>query len=170
MLYGYKPYIIIMKIRKILIGIDESEFSRYAAAYGFDIAHTYGAEVGLVHIVEPMVVPTDTQDGLLGMPFDSNLNLPGTELETIQVNRSTTLLNQAAKEWGEGLEIAQFTQYGSTAEGIIECSREFNADLIVIGTHRRTGIDKFFLGNVAEQVVNKSLIAVLVVPYIEAKD
>jgi nucleotide-binding universal stress UspA family protein len=159
-----------MKIRKILIGIDESEFSRYAAAYGFDIAHTYGAEVGLVHIVEPMVVPTDTQDGLLGMPFDSNLNLPGTELETIQVNRSTTLLNQAAKEWGEGLEIAQFTQYGSTAEGIIECSREFNADLIVIGTHRRTGIDKFFLGNVAEQVVNKSLIAVLVVPYIEAKD
>ncbi|MDB5146425.1 MAG: universal stress protein [Mucilaginibacter sp.] len=159
-----------MKIRKILIGIDESEFSRYAAAYGFDIAHTYGAEVGLVNIVEPVVVPTDTQDGLLGMPFDTNLNLPGTELETLQVNRSATLLDQAAKEWGTGLEIAQFTQYGSTAEGIIECSKEFNADLIVIGTHRRTGIDKFFLGNVAEQVVNKSLIPVLVVPYIEAKD
>lgn len=159
-----------MKIRKILIGIDESEFSRYAAAYGFDIAHTYDAEVGLVHIVEPIVVPADTQEGLLGMPFDPNLNLPGTELETLQVNRSATLLNQAAKEWGEGLEIAQFTQYGSTTEGIIECSKEFNADLIVIGTHRRTGIDKFFLGNVAEQVVNKSLIPVLVVPYIEAKD
>lgn len=159
-----------MKIRKILIGIDESEFSRYAAAYGFDIAHTYGAEVGLVNIVEPVVVPTDTQDGLLGMPFDTNLNLPGTELETLQVNRSATLLDQAAKEWGEGLEIAQFTQYGSTVEGIIECSKEFNADLIVIGTHRRTGIDKFFLGNVAEQVVNRSLIPVLVVPYIEAKD
>jgi nucleotide-binding universal stress UspA family protein len=159
-----------MKIRKILIGIDESDFSRYAAAYGFDIAHTYGAEVGLVHIVEPIVVPADTQDGLLGMPFDTGLTLPGAELETLQVNRSATLLNQAAKEWGEGLEIAQFTQYGSTVEGIIECSNEFNADLIVIGTHRRTGIDKFFLGNVAEQVVNRSLIPVLVVPYIELKD
>lgn len=159
-----------MKIRKILIGIDESEFSRYAAGYGFDIAHTYGAEVGLVHIVEPIVVPADTQDSLLGMPFDPNLNLPGTELETLQASRSVTLLDQAAKEWGEGLEIAQFTQYGSTAEGILECSNEFNADLIVIGTHRRTGIDKFFLGNVAEQVINRSPIPVLVVPYIEAKD
>lgn len=160
-----------MKIRKILIGIDESEFSRYAAAYAFDIAHTYNAEVGLVHIVEPIIVPTDTQDGLLGgMPFDPNLSLPGTELETLQTERSAALLDQTAKEWGEGLEIAQFTQYGSTAEGIIECGKEFNADLIVLGTHRRTGIDKFFLGNVAEQVVNKSLIPVLVVPYIEAKD
>jgi nucleotide-binding universal stress UspA family protein len=159
-----------MKIRKILIGIDESEFSRYAAAYGFDIAHTYDAEVGLVHIVEPVIVPADTQDGLLGMPFDTNLNLSGTELETLQTNRSAILLSQAAKQWGEGLEITQFTQYGSTAEGIIECGKEFNADLIVIGTHRRTGIDKFFLGNVAEQVVNKSLIPILVVPYTEAKD
>jgi len=162
---------IIMKIRKILIGIDESEFSRYAAAYAFDIAHTYNAEVGLVHIVEPIIVPTDTQDGLLGgMPYDPNINLPGTELETLQTERSAALLDQTAKEWGEGLEIAHFTQYGSTAEGIIECSQEFNADLIVLGTHRRTGIDKFFLGNVAEQVVNKSLIPVLVVPYIEAKN
>ncbi|QEM12525.1 universal stress protein [Mucilaginibacter rubeus] len=159
-----------MKIRKILIGIDESEFSRHAAAYGFDIAHTYGAEVGLVHIVEPIVMPVDTQDGLLGTPFDPNLNLPGTELEILQTERSAALLNQASKEWGTGLEIAHFTQYGSTAEGIIECSQEFNADLIVLGTHRRTGIDKFFLGNVAEQVINKSLIPVLVIPYIEAKD
>lgn len=160
-----------MKIRKILIGIDESEFSRYAAAYAFDIAHTYSAEVGLVHIVEPIIVPTDTQDGLMGgMPFDPNLSLPGTELETLQTERSAALLDQTAKEWGEGLEIAHFTQYGSTAEGIIECGKEFNADLIVLGTHRRTGIDKFFLGNVAEQVVNKSLIPVLVVPYIEAKN
>ncbi|UOE50152.1 universal stress protein [Mucilaginibacter sp. SMC90] len=158
-----------MKIRKILIGIDESEFSRYAASYAFDIAHTYSAEVGLVHIVEPVVMPVDTQDGLLGTPFEPNLNLPGTELETLQTERSATLLNQTAKEWGEGLQIAHFTHYGSTADGIIECSKEFDADLIVLGTHRRTGIDKFFLGNVAEQVINKSLIPVLVVPYIEAK-
>jgi nucleotide-binding universal stress UspA family protein len=76
-----------MKIRKILIGIDESEFSRYAAAYGFDIAHTYGAEVGLVHIVEPIVVPADTQDGLLGgMPFDTNL--------TFQAYRTRNIANQ----------------------------------------------------------------------------
>ncbi|WP_121812656.1 universal stress protein [Mucilaginibacter kameinonensis] len=159
-----------MKIRKILIGIDESEFSRHAAAYGFDIAHTYGAEVGLVHIVEPIVMPVDTQDGLLGTPFDPNLSLPDVELATIQAERSAALLNHASKEWGEGLEIVHFTEYGSTAEGIIECSQEFNADLIVLGTHRRTGIDKFFLGNVAEQVINKSLIPVMVIPYIEAKD
>jgi nucleotide-binding universal stress UspA family protein len=159
-----------MKIRKILIGIDDSEFSRYAAAYGFDIAHTYNAEVGLVHIVEPVVVPADTQDGLLGIPFEPVLNLPGSDLEMTQANRSELLLNQTAKELGEGLEISKFTQYGTTADGIIECGTEFNADLIVLGTHRRTGIDKFFLGNVAEDVINKSIIPVLVVPYTEAKD
>ncbi len=42
------------------------------------------------------------------------------------------------------------------------------AKMIVIGTHSRTGIDRFFMGSVAEQVVRHSDIPVLVVPFVES--
>ena len=155
-----------MKIRKILICIDESEFSQHAAEYGFDIAQTYAAEVGLVHIIEPVAPAADTADSITGVNFETGLSIPqSVELENSQAERSTVILERARLEFGEGLEVSKFTQYNLTADGIIECAESFNADLIVMGTHQRTGIDRWFLGNVAEDVIKSSAIPVLVVPF-----
>lgn len=154
-----------MKIRKILICIDESEFSQHAAEYGFDIAQTYNAGVGLVHVVEPVMPVTDTTDTLTGIPFETSVGLQeAIELENIETERSTVILERARLAFGEGLEVSKFTEHGLTANGIIECAINFNADLIVMGTHQRTGIDKWFLGNVADDVIKHSEIPVLVVP------
>ncbi|AYL97437.1 universal stress protein [Mucilaginibacter celer] len=155
-----------MKIRKILICIDESEYSQHAAEYGFDIAQTYGTEVGLVHIIEPMTPVADTTDTLTGLPFDATLESTiSLEVGNIQTERSAVILERARLAFGGGLEVSKFTEYGATADGIIECAINFNADLIVMGTHRRTGIDRWFLGNVAEDVIKNSEIPVLVVPF-----
>jgi nucleotide-binding universal stress UspA family protein len=63
------------------------------------------------------------------------------------------------------MQVTHFTEYGSTASGIIECSKEFGADLIVIGTHSRSGLDRLLMGSVAEHVVRHSEVPVLVVPF-----
>lgn len=155
-----------MKIRKILICIDESEFSQHAAEYGFDVAQTYSAEVGLVHIIESMAPVADTTDTLTGLPFDTSVGLPeSVELQNIQTERSNIILERARLAFGGELAISKFTEYGLTADGIIECATNFNADLIVMGTHQRTGIDRWFLGNVADDVIKNSEIPVLVVPF-----
>jgi nucleotide-binding universal stress UspA family protein len=152
-----------MHINKILIGIDDSKFAEYAASYGFDLAKTFNAHVGLVHIVEPMVTPVTTNDTITGLPFqDSGVN--EVELLNIQEDMSDNIVNRTIKKYAGDLQVTHFNEYGSTADGILHCSKEFKADLIVIGTHSRTGIDRLLMGSVAESVVRSSQVPVLVVP------
>lgn len=153
-----------MKINKILIGIDDSTYARNAAAYGFDIAHTYNAAVGLVHIIEPTVFPPDTNDSLTGMPTGT-MAIDQAEIIDIQSKQSTAVIDSIKKEFAGELEVTSFTEFDITADGILACAKQFNADLIVLGTHSRTGLDRFLMGSVAENVVRHSAIPVLVVPF-----
>jgi nucleotide-binding universal stress UspA family protein len=153
-------------MKKILIGIDESPFADHAAAYGFVLAEKLNADVGLIHIIEPIVAPTPiTADYAIGMPFDNTSETMLPEMMHIQDEQSRGMIAQTIKKYGGDTLITVFTEYGDTADGIIECSKKFNADMIVIGTHSRTGIDRFLMGSVAEHVVRHSEIPVLVVPF-----
>jgi len=152
-----------MKISKILIGIDDSKFAEYAASYGFDIARTFNAHVGLVHIVEPSIIPETTTDTITGMPMVGTGVLDA-EIIDIQNEQSENIIERTIKKYAKGIEVTHFNEYGSTADGILNCSKEFKADLIVMGTHSRTGIDRLLMGSVAESVVRNSEVPVLVVP------
>lgn len=150
-------------MKKILIGIDDSKFAEHAADYGFDLAHKLKAEVGLIHIIEPMVATqVGAIDSSIGMPFDNTAVMP--ELYNIQDENARKLIAATLKKHGDGIKITNFTEYGATAEGILECSKAFKADMIVVGTHSRTGIDRFLMGSVAEHVVRYAEVPVLVVP------
>jgi nucleotide-binding universal stress UspA family protein len=154
-----------MKINKILIGIDDSTYAHNAAAYGFDIAHTYKAAVGLVHIIEPAAFPPEPNDSLIGMPMGT-MGVDQAELVDLQAQQSSVVIDAIKKEYAGELEVTSFTEFNITADGIISCAQQFNADLIVIGTHGRTGLDRLLMGSVAENVVRHSTIPVLVVPFI----
>lgn len=155
---------------KILIGIDNSKYAEHAAKTGFDLARTFGAHVGLVHIVEPAYIPAPVADSTIGMPLDTTIN-PAVEMEIInaQDQVSGEMINATIRKYAGDLEVTNYTDYGSTADGILNCCNEFNADLIVIGTHSRTGIDRLFMGSVAESVIRHASVPVLVVPFAEEK-
>lgn len=155
-----------MKISKILIGIDDSKFAEYAASYGFDLAKTFNAHVGLVHIVEPSVAPIESTDSLMGMPGQDTLMNDMTIMD-IQNDQGENIIQRTVKKYAGELQVTHFNEFGSTADGILSCSKEFKADLIVIGTQSRTGIDRLLMGSVAESVVRNSQVPVLVVPMIE---
>lgn len=155
-----------MLIKKILIGIDNSAFSEHAAKYGFALAHSFNATVGLVHIVEPTFMPPSAgMDPLSGSMPNA---IGDAEIMNVQNDMSENLLERTEKKFGKELQVTHFNEFGDTADGIINCSKDFEADLIVIGTHSRTGIDRFLMGSVAEHVVRHSEIPVLVVPMKEA--
>jgi nucleotide-binding universal stress UspA family protein len=156
-----------MKIQKILIAVDDSINSAHAAEYGFDIARKINAEVALVNIVEPMMMPPITSsDPIMGVsPLGSGFQ--EMEILDIQKSQSETILERTIKKFAADLEVKQFNEYGPTADGIITCSKEFDADLIIVGTHGRTGLDRFLKGSVAEHVVRHSEVPVLVVPFRE---
>lgn len=153
-----------MTIKKILIGIDDSKYAEHAAKYGFEIARKFNASVGLVNIVEPAIVSpmTASNDPILGtMP---SMVVEDIDILDIRKSQSAEIVDMTIKKFGKGLNVSHFTEFGSTAAGIIECSKEFKADMIVIGTHSRSGIDRLLMGSIAEHVVRHSTVPVLVVP------
>jgi nucleotide-binding universal stress UspA family protein len=154
-----------MQISKIIIGIDDSKYAENAAKYGFELARKFGAAVGLVNIIEPVVPPVDTTDNLIGLPLVTTPE--EINLLNVQTDMSERIIDRTIREFGTGLEVSHFSEYGSTAEGILECSHQFKADLIVIGTHKRGMIDRLLMGNIAEGVVRRTDIPVLVVPFNE---
>jgi nucleotide-binding universal stress UspA family protein len=157
-----------MTVQKILIGIDDSKQAGHAAEFGFDIARKFNAEVGLVNIVEPiMAAPVVATDPMMGLP-EQSIGIDEMKLLEIQKSQSEMIVDQTIKKYGDGIEVTHFTDYGSTADGIIHCAKEFGADLIVIGTHNRHGIDRLLMGSVAEHVVRHSPVPVLVVPLVHS--
>jgi nucleotide-binding universal stress UspA family protein len=155
-----------MMIEKILIAIDDSAHAEHAAEYGFDIARKFNAAVGLVNIVVPAMMPQmgASNDPILGMP-SMGIGMEEMELLDIQKNQSENIIDRTIKKFAGDMPVTHFTEYGQTADGIITCSKEFKADLIVIGTHNRTGLDRLLMGSVAEHVVRHSEVPVLVVPF-----
>jgi nucleotide-binding universal stress UspA family protein len=63
----------------------------------------------------------------------------------------------------DGVDVRAFVMTGRPADAIIETAKEQNADLIVVGSHGRTGLDKLLMGSVAERVLVLASCAVLVV-------
>jgi len=152
-----------MKFQRILIGIDDSKFSENAAEYGFELAHAFKAHVGLVHITEPIVVPPINDPGMIGSMIPS-LDINDPELINIQEEYASNLVDRTIEKYAGKLEVTRFNEFGSTADAIIDCIGKFNSDLVVLGTHSRTGLDRFFMGSIAEDVVRHSPVPVLVVP------
>ncbi len=150
--------------KKILIGVDNSKYAEHAAKIGFGLAKSFNAHVGLVHIIEPAFLAPPVTDTTMGMPLQGGADINGMEVMDIQNEMSENIIDRTIKHYAGELLVTHFTEFGSTADGILNCSKEFAADLIVIGTHSRSGIDRLFMGSVAEDVIRTSTIPVLVIP------
>lgn len=152
-----------MEFKKILIGIDDSPQSEKAATYGFALAKLLQAEVGLVEVVEPMLVPPMTT-GIVGGEIDMLTNLPPVDIMNAQDASAKNVMQRFVAQYGAGHNITQFLENGDAATVVVDTAIKFQADLIVVGSHARTGFSRFFTGSVAEDVSRHTEIPVLVVP------
>lgn len=148
----------------MLIGIDNSKIAEHAAEYGFALARAFKGHVGLVHVIEPAIMPlTGNVDPMLGGTIQ-DMGATEVELVDIQNEASKKIVDSITEKLGKDISVTQFTEFGDTADGIIQACKEFEADIIVVGTHSRTGLDRLLMGSVAEHVVRHSPVPVFVVP------
>lgn len=149
----------IIKLHKILIAVDDSPYSDKAASYGFSLAKKMGSEIALVHVDEiPVSVPYST-DPMLNEPA---IMVP--EIMTIQEEASELLMKRLAKAAGRDLKLHTFKKIGNPKEEILSTADEWHADMIILGTHGRTGLDHFISGSLAESIVRKATCPVLIIP------
>jgi universal stress protein A len=141
-------------ITRILVPVDFSAHSDRALRYAARLAGQVGASVELLHVVQ------NINYGGFSEVYVPNLPDLMEELVNDGVQRLTSL-KAALFPHGTDVEIAVFV--GHPASAIVEHARGGDFDLIVMGTHGRTGFSHMFMGSVAERVVRTAPCAVLTV-------
>jgi nucleotide-binding universal stress UspA family protein len=137
-------------IRNVLYLTDFSEPSEAALPYAVSIAREYGSKVFALHILIPEVYTYTTPD-LTVASVTVQEEAAQTEIGRLESELSG-LAHECIMERGTGV--------WPSLERAIE---EYNIDLIVLGTHGRTGAQKLLMGSVAEEVFRRSRIPVLTV-------
>ncbi len=133
-----------MEISRIVVGIDFSEESEIAAKYALKIARHTGAEVVLVHVG---LVPDKAR------PLPRNQSAQEWQRivdERLAENRNKL---EVLREKLAAPDLSHMVMDGFADSGLCEAGKQLNADLVITGTHGRTGVRRFLLGSVAERVV-----------------
>ena len=145
-----------ISLKTIVCAVDFSEYADYALRYAVDLAKIFDADLRLIHVVELPFLPSYS---LAGVP---DLSLPVDEIEEGSRGRMQGVLKDCrlkhAKVEGE-------VRTGTAFLEIINYAREVGADLVVVGTHGRTGLSHMIIGSVAEKVVRKAPCPVLSVKH-----
>ena len=145
--------------KKILIAVDDSKYSHQAATYGFLLAKKLDATIALVHVDEFPIALNVAGDPILG---DSIPLIP--DLMDIQKKSAEELFKNLKSEFGNDLVQKEYILEGDIVTEIIEAAKEFEADMMVVGTHGRTGFNHFISGSIAEQITRQAHCPVLIVP------
>ena len=143
-----------MKIKQILVPTDFSENAQHAVDYAIELAKSCSAKLHLLHTP---VIPTYL---LMDLSYS-----PGPEAVTRILNDSQEALDKQAK----GLEAAGVEHFTAIREGTVhevirDYAKEHDVDLVVVGTHGRTGVSKLMYGSVTERVIKTVHTPIVVVP------
>jgi nucleotide-binding universal stress UspA family protein len=141
---------------KILLAVDDSKFSDAAIQAVIARAHSKDMEVRVLHVVEPPSLLVNRE--MSG--FD-----PG--LETIwkeETKQAMALVEKTAEALrAHGIKVSTDVEKGTPKSVIVEISKDWHADLIVLGSHGRGALDHFLMGSVSEAVVRHAHCSVEVV-------
>jgi len=139
-------------IKKILVPIDFSDYSKSALKYAVNFCKNFNAEMILIYVVEPVIYPPDFSMGQIAIP---SVNAEWDE-------RARQELDKLAKEEiPDNVPVKTIIKTGKPFLEIIENAGELDVDLIIIATHGRTGVEHILFGSTAEKVVRKAPCPVL---------
>lgn len=178
-----------VKIKRICVPTDFSTCSEHAIHYGATLAEAHDADLHLLHVLkdneESVLHPDFTASGELARDYFSRLeqaagrpaDRPTSEpvepedkkvhdyLRALERGVDSKFLELPIDKWWERVRIQRATRYGNTVREICRYVRIHSIDLLILGTHGRTGLNQLLIGSVAERVVRVSPCPVLTVRY-----
>lgn len=141
---------------QVLCPVDLSDASKRPLAYAAAVAHWYQARLSVLHVV-PTFDPIPVHPGALEAPV--RIVYPMSREDVLGAVRRVT------QEAGiASADVDVIAEAGESAATIVDQAVARGADLLVMGTHGRTGIDRLLLGSVTEQVLHEAPCPVLTVP------
>nr|WP_145545849.1 universal stress protein [Variovorax boronicumulans] len=146
--------------KQILVPVDGSQTALAALRHAVELARAFQAELFVVHVIDiyPFLgVGTDTAVGQADYLAAANANAEGALRAALAIVEAAGLPCESATVEGHAAE-----------EGILQAAGTCGADLIVMGSHGRRGIEKLLLGSVTQRVLQNARVPVLVVRGSEA--
>ncbi|HXP52984.1 MAG TPA: universal stress protein [Bacteroidia bacterium] len=148
-----------MNYKNILIAVDGSECSKNAAKNGIELAKQLSASVIVLCIIDMTnAVSSTAVNGII----DS-------EMIKVYQEEAELTVSEIVKE-NPYDKISTLTEEGIPQYEIRNIARSKKADMIIMGTHGRTGLQHLLMGSVAEFVIRHSTIPVLVVPEVKEEE
>jgi nucleotide-binding universal stress UspA family protein len=143
-------------MKRILVPTDFSEPSKAAMDYAAKLGRSLGSQLTFLFVVEPVY---------LAVPGDMYAPIPRVDMLLMEQQRLAReqLAKLSRQLQKKGLKCRAVLATGSVYQNIADTARKTKADLIVIGTHGRTGLSHVLLGSVAERVVQTAPCPVLTV-------
>ena len=123
----------------VLVPTDGSDCAEAAAAHAVEFARTTGAALHVVHVVDAGAVPADGSGAVLD------------ELQRAGRDALDSVVDCAERADVSTIRASVLT--GAPYRAIVDYADAEDVDLVVMGTHGRTGVDRYLLGSVAERVV-----------------
>ena len=140
-----------MNYRKILIAVDDGPTAETVALNGLQLAQQLNAEIALISVVDTEFLMTD--GGLTPREMADIIKIDFKKSQKI-------IMYKVFKD----IQVSAFVEEGKPFEMILKVAGEWQADLIVVGTHGRTGLSHLLMGSVAESVIRHSTKPLFVVP------
>jgi nucleotide-binding universal stress UspA family protein len=134
--------------QKILVATDGSKYSRAATERAIDFARSYGGELKVLSVVD--------------VPAEFYAEAPKAVEDLVEKARGYVreAADQAQKE---GVKAEAFVKEGTTYEAVTALAREQGVNVIVVGSHGKTGLKRLLMGSVTEKVIGHASCPVLVI-------
>jgi nucleotide-binding universal stress UspA family protein len=142
--------------KRILVAVDGSETSLRGLAEGIGLAKDTGARLLLVHVLNALVLESEIASTAYYQALADALRSSGAKI----LEHAAMLVRQADVPFEQKL-VEKIGAYAS--HEIVAQAKEWNADLIVLGTHGRRGLKRLVMGSDAEVVLRRSPVPVLMV-------
>jgi nucleotide-binding universal stress UspA family protein len=141
-------------LQNILYATDFSDSSLSAAAYALTLAKLTGARLKVLHVIGELADPRRSQ------LQPETLCLLERELESQAIKEMESFCRD---QFGDEVEYHNEVVVGTPFREILKCIEQGGVDLVVVGTHGRTGIEHVIVGSTAERLVRRSKVPVLTV-------
>jgi len=141
--------------QRILVPLDGSILSEAVLPHAENLANALNAEIILLHV--------DVSPAPIFDPHESPLEPEPHEVKIMHADEKFYLKNVCTKLEQKGAHVTYLLRDGMVADTILEVAASMQANLIAMTTHGRTGMVRLLLGSVAEQVVHRSKIPIVLI-------
>jgi nucleotide-binding universal stress UspA family protein len=152
-------------MKKILIALNYDPSAQKIAETGYSLATAMNARVILLHVIsDASSYASLNYSPIMGADNFNNLNVIEPVItDELLKKTAQEYLDKSKKHLGDE-NIETIVRDGDFGNSILEVAAEMNVDVIVMGSHGRSGLDKILMGSIAEKVLHHSSIPLFIIP------